>query len=617
MEESSDEAGPSRRTFGGSSVWSDHSYAKTPQVRLQRIKGNWVAQQRNQHNTESELSDCSTPSVPRRLVTPPRQPWNRSSQSPYSKQVDTSEGELTEQTVEKNLQKLAQLPQISIDRLPLKKRKADRIVTREEEGRLLQTGSSSDVSSGIMDRVSSLLRSSTVSTASMNTVGSGSKDTEQTMKDTDREVTAGQNEQTDQPPTTTSTINSKIVSRGQTAGEYVETDVLPIKQEPTETRASRPRPLVFNLANSTVGMEREKQTHTATADWMTDNPPDEPHRLEQARSLLARTEEALLWTHPNQESRLPNVWGHSTRSIHKKVKHQVKINLAEYNHTYTYSGHMGSMLSDIHTKQEISKATLVRGNMPDVGNTNLMDSQWEIPILNGPRIPGFLCLDSTWKTHLKGVIIGLEELVFQPEELQNNYLNLSEFYTPSYPVRLDFENLTEDDILQSGLYRNLYQKLELIDRSSTLPVLIEFAASDHMGTWRDDSIGSFLKVIQHLQRQHSGPVIVVTASPVYKFGETPASYMDRKAKSVKTARSLNCLGRALGVPTAFLWLSGLPCRNGEYHAEGTKWLPLFTETGQPTPEYNRRLSQKIASLLSIFEGKYTSGQERRCQVARC
>ncbi len=151
---------------------------------------------------------------------------------------------------------------------------------------------------------------------------------------------------------------------------------------------------------------------------------------------------------------------------------------------------------------------------------------------------------------------------------------------PSYPVRVDFENLAEVEIRQRGLYRNLTYKLDLIDRSSNTPVLVEYASSSFQDSWRaDDHIGSFLKVVQLVQKQHSGPVVVVSTSPPFKLGDSPAQDLGRKARSVRLATTLDCLGRALGV---FLWIAGVQGREGEYQPEGSRWLPLFTNSGHPT-----------------------------------
>ena len=500
----------------------------------------------------------------------------------------------------------------------LKKRKPDRIVSREDEDDLL-SGNTSDISSGILDRASDLLRTS--SSSSIPTDTSASEE-----QPTDR-----------QKPTKTNTdvqtvvrTNGRQVVKLETdeeeeivTGEYVETDfILPgpsheetqqhnsrtlnTKTTKSKTRNKRPRPPPLQITPRTDQVENQTQTQ-----WPLDNTPDEAHRVAKAREILAKPEEAVLWIHPDQEAKIPNSWGVSVFRVQEKVKAQHKITEAEYTISYNYNGYFTRLITDQHTRKEISKAARVRGFLPEI---MLEGAELNIPnsVLNGPRVHHFLQLETSWRTQLKGVLVGFEELIYQPENIRNSILNLSETQVPYYPVRTEFENLTEDEIVSCSLYKCLEKKLDLVGKSSTLPFMIEYAPSISTGTWRlEDPIGSFLKVVQHLQKKYSGPMIVLSTPPSYKARAAYSFYLDRKTRSVNVARILHCFGQALGVATTHLWWSGIQCQDGEYIAEGTKRIPLFTAYGLPTQELNNKIQTKLENLVKIFDRRYTSDIERK------
>ena len=261
------------------------------------------------------------------------------------------------------------------------------------------------------------------------------------------------------------------------------------------------------------------------------------------------------------------------------------------------------------TKKEIVRAVYSHQEMTEVS----YGTEVRVPYLNAPRVPGFLCLDPDWRLGLRAILCGFNELVFQPDALQLSFLNLSEFVMPTYPVKTTFENFTEAEIKESALYRSLEMKMELVGKDSNLPFLIEYAPSPDQHVLRAaDHVGSFLKIIQELQRSYCGPVVVVIVSPSVRVGDFPLDYLRKKRHCLENTRALYLIGRAIGVPVCKIWVGKVyDPEGGEYHSEGSRWLPLFTPSGLQTAEYFRKLTWKLTELVENLEGYYTTGLERR------
>jgi len=490
-------------------------------------------------------------------------------------------------------------------RTPIKKRKSWESVLS-----LLDQGSADEASSDLIGRASSLLASSTAPSTREPT----ESDVEEDMDVIIDVETSSLSEDLGLSPDSARPHSPEIQIKREVKREYVEAEiVLPgtptCGAVPHEVRVEfKPRPALYIPCPETMYPDQERFARFSGGELILNTMPDEFQRLERARYLLNRPGEFTLHYHPEMDTKIPNLWADSVRRLQRRIRGGQPISLLEFQQLYLLNGHLGVQLVESLTRTELARAVYSREPMFEVG----MGLDISVPYLNAPRVVNFLCLDPEWKTNLRAIVIGYEELLFQPDALRHTYLNLGEYLQPTYTIRTAFEALTLEEIQASGLYRSLERKLDIIGRDSTLPILIEYTKCVQLHTFRvDDMVGSFLKIIQEVQKRYCGPIIVVTVSPSVKLGDTPETFRRKKDQSLRTVRSLALIGRAIGVATAHLWVAKMHGPDGEYHSNDSKWLPLYTAGGLHTNEYFRKLTSKMEELVNAVENQFTSGLERR------
>jgi len=512
----------------------------------------------------------------------------------------------------KGVQEVAQITNTKGSKATAKKKKSSKDMTVAEIDKILQKDSSSDISSGIMDRANELLKTSTSATASSSTTTETDRNSPipgpsgVIINPTKQQSSSGEQDQIQ--PTEEIEILS-VSGEGQLKIVKVEPqDMFCLDSEYTEefidvggVERNKPEQQV---------PEQKVSIETRATIWLGGNKPKERERLSKARHLLALPDTAALWIFPEQDNRALGEIGYIVRTLHSKVKSKQHISDIEFWVMAEYTGFQTCWIAESYARREISRATVstkMAGEVALPTATAIILS----PPRSGQRVSNFLDLDRSWRSRAKAIMVGFEDLILQLDEMKHEVINLSEEQIPEYPVRSDYEHMSEHVIRESDLYRCLDKKLELIGKAQTLPIFIEYSPYPANSRWKmEETAGSFLKVIQTLQKEYCGPVVVITTSPHYLDGESINDYVEKKSRCQRVTRILHCLGQALGVGTVHLWIGSFHCQDGFYMSENSRRYPLYTAKGSPTAEYSHRYKIKMTYLVSIFDKYYTSGSER-------
>jgi len=485
----------------------------------------------------------------------------------------------------------------------VKRKKAVKRISTPETNRLLSKGSSTDMSASIIDRASELLRTSTSEISSTDT----------DMVDTEKgEPSKSTTAQDLHEIMLVEEIESSLAHKGR----YTV-----IKREPMDTacpeseyqaalsREQReeyhePRASVINLP------ARIETAEEKVAAWLGRHKPDEKNRISMARHLLVTPEHSVLWIFKEQSSQMPNEIGSIVEEIHEKIRNKHSITETEYQVITEYNGFLTSKIAEKFARSELSKATCTRQMGSELAN-EASHGMYPCQVRSTQRSMELLDLDPSWRQKVKAVMVGFIDLVYQPDDTKHIVVNLSEEKAPEYKVRQDYENISIEEITNSPLYQVLKKKLEFIGMSGSLPVFIEYTPYPISEFWNtEETIGSFLKVIQFLQQKYHGPLLVTTTSPTYLGGETMNSYVERKGKVIRATRIIHCLGQALGVGTVFLWIASIHCASGFYLPDGARRYPLFSPKGNITFEYNNRFKLKLKTLIEMLDKKFTTNEEK-------
>ncbi len=337
--------------------------------------------------------------------------------------------------------------------------------------------------------------------------------------------------------------------------------------------------------------------------------PNEPVRVAKARKIL-QEDKFQVWLAPSQDSQFPNHWGAITKLKHQAVQRKESISKEEFLIMQEYSGHFTGALCEMITRKELSRAVVFQDKVVDVMEQTMADPR-QIPEINGPRSTALITLDPTWTRSAEAILVGFDELVHQPLSIKGIIINLSEYKLPEYPVKPNFEELEQQEIRESQLFKALIEKRNVVGSMTKIPILIEFyqLKTNHNYTL-ETIVGSFCKVIQLFQTHHSGPVIIVTVMPAYKPGESLSTYGARKLKALSQIKTINCLSQALGTAHFHIFTTAVSHNREDYLSHDSKLLPLYTAYGQATEELNRRFRNRLQYLLEFLKKEFTSGEER-------
>lgn len=231
-----------------------------------------------------------------------------------------------------------------------------------------------------------------------------------------------------------------------------------------------------------------------------------------------------------------------------------------------------------------------------------------------PELRGPIILDD-WRLrenmyylryNITSVIIGICSLVFLPLR-GGNVLNMGLFdvdnntvsYRP-YPCRRPLRGPEN-----SNFFDHVWQRLRLIGLKSSHPVFLEFflPMAWASGTLWDYVIGFFYYTVR-MQMAYAGPIIIVQGPTWYKgTQETVENYNRRKRFAEKVGKLLRAAGLALGVPVWEFFVQNRQHGSSRYFVEQTYFtpFPLYTSTGEPTLELNRRLSSEFNQIHQKVE----------------
>ena len=372
--------------------------------------------------------------------------------------------------------------------------------------------------------------------------------------------------------------------------------------------------------------DKKTETRHQEQEKKEDDGPNEKLRMETVEKLLNMTEHAYMWLGVNVEEEVPNYWAKRTRITLWKTTQGLPVTVQELEKCYKNYGHLVVSMADKFTKDELKETVTKTTRNIEVHDKAAEGSCLMCQLKHSPEEkcpsldnipPGSWTKMEQWldqgKKTAKAVVIGFESLVCLPAETKGEILNLSYWYQPSYDVKKKVEEMTTEWIKKQELYRVLESRLMLLDRDNSIPLMIEFVfarRSEGCGE-RRDHVTSFLKIVQKIQEEYSGPVIVVTGPTVFTPGSTREDYNEAKLKNFLMSKALNLMGTALGVATAKLWINTIPTREGEIRDRNMLTDTLFGPRGTVTEEYCRRLTFKLRKLSAAFTDIQVPGDRRR------
>ena len=354
--------------------------------------------------------------------------------------------------------------------------------------------------------------------------------------------------------------------------------------------------------------------------------PNEKIRMETALKLLNMKESAHLWLGFNEEEEVPNYWARRSRVTLWKTLGGLPVTLEEMEQCYKNYGHLVVSLTDKFTREELKAAEVKKERSVEVQSKKTEQDckicqvahspeKTECPKLanNPPEWYEFEQSLNDWKTTARAALVGFESLVCLPEDTKGEILNLSWYGKPDYEVKQNLEEMNKEWIENQELYKILKSRLMLLNKDSSLPLMVEFTFSSRAQGCeeRKDHATSFLKIVQRIQEEYSGPVVVLSGPTVFLPGSTMEDYVESKLISCVMAKALNLIGKALGVATAKLWINTIPIREGEVKDKSMRAEALFGPRGTVSREYCRRLTEKLLKLARIFKEIQVTGERRR------
>ena len=358
-----------------------------------------------------------------------------------------------------------------------------------------------------------------------------------------------------------------------------------------------------------------------------DDSPNEKLRLETVEKLLNMKEHAHMWLGMNAEEEVPNYWAKRSRITLWKTTQGLPVTTQEMEQCYKNYGHLVVSVAEKFTREELKGVEVKTTRNIEVQNNTSENSCSRCQLVHSLGKKECLSLNNTppgewseaeqwlhkWKKTARAAVIGFESLVCLPEDTKGEILNLSYPCKPDYEVKKNLEEMTEEWVKKQELYKILKTRLMLLNRDSSIPLMVEFVfsrRSEGCGE-RKDHATSFLKIVQRIQEEYSGPVVVVNGPTVFVPGSTREDYNEAKLRSFIMSKALNLIGKALGVATAKLWINTIPTREGEIRDKTMMTGTLFGPRGTVTEEYCRRLTYKLRKLSTAFKEIQVAGDRRR------
>ena len=198
-------------------------------------------------------------------------------------------------------------------------------------------------------------------------------------------------------------------------------------------------------------------------------------------------------------------------------------------------------------------------------------------------------------------MIGITTLLTLPTGLSNIFLNLGFTKEGEYCCNTDIAHNEELEPCDTALGRATLSKIKLLGSKSNTPVFIEYAYNENReNSTLIEHMYNFFRVIRGLQKQVTGPIIVIMSLPIPHIYDSFCEYERLKIGFRQHANLANIFGHFLGVPVVDLIVQN------RKHSEPSdfEWMfpfwsneSIFNPRMQYTPEMYRRLEILYLHIL--------------------
>ena len=223
---------------------------------------------------------------------------------------------------------------------------------------------------------------------------------------------------------------------------------------------------------------------------------------------------------------------------------------------------------------------------------------------NYPRIPEWM--PPGWSKNVKGVIIGSRFLREQPPALREEFPNLSFGLSEDWDSRL-FGKRDQASIEETGLYRALMKRVNMVIMSPHISILVEYSTRDPTDILAGGptEMWDFCTVVREAQSKVLSPIIILGVCPPPKVGADENQLHTLKEHWITATKKMNVISRAAGVGFIPLLTHCLRARVGNRNLligdESFKKETLFSSTGRRTRELYRRQEIKIRQISESME----------------
>jgi len=204
----------------------------------------------------------------------------------------------------------------------------------------------------------------------------------------------------------------------------------------------------------------------------------------------------------------------------------------------------------------------------------------------------------SWRHQVKAVFITHTQLVSLPHSMYSEVLNLN------IPVGLDYDVTSQsayETVTNSPLYQCLDTILTAIRYETKLPVFIEYVANSAPVPTHLHLLG-FFKICKSIQKKYQGLIIAVLGTVIPIAGETPDSFIYKKAKSRREYMCALAMAQAMGVPLLIMDILDLDPSHLFFRVRQPGWKDesIFNALGQPTKEFFNRISILLKSRIELL-----------------
>jgi hypothetical protein len=187
------------------------------------------------------------------------------------------------------------------------------------------------------------------------------------------------------------------------------------------------------------------------------------------------------------------------------------------------------------------------------------------------------------------IVFGRKWLLNLPMEL--SAINTGTLANLSYTTGLNMRK--KITVSQDSFHAALLTRLKKAGFNNTTPVFCEFFLSsvgDSQTSFEDHAFG-FVRVLQSLQRQYKGPIVMVFTPVAYTSDLDWNTYNAKKIEWAKHAALLRTMGQFCNLPVLCLRIQTCNEDGETWVTQNRFWNnePIFTKQGELTCEYFARI----------------------------